>query len=236
MSVHVYYSDLRNLGLLISEFVILNYDKYQLKETIRTKYNISRNTICNNEHYYINKLNFLDFFNIEIDNPLLEYSIGDDLYYLSLNPSIIKTDYGYLVNVRFVNYKQRGVIKWNYMEIYGKVKTKNFLIKYNINFEILDCKEIIYSDPDRSYEIEDIILFEHNGNLLFSCSKWNNNPCRRILQRLCKLIENDEHYTLEYIKTLKRLNEFKKHHKNWIYIPYNNDEDVHFLYYPSFNC
>ena len=72
---------------------------------------------------------------------------GSALHYNPMNPSILKTDYGYKFICRTVNFTLMNGV-YNTIDITDDtIRTRNFLIHYDKKFSILSQKEIVENLP-----------------------------------------------------------------------------------------
>ena len=102
--------------------------------------------------------------------------------YVACNPSIVNFGNDYLINIRYVNYKQRYALDYMVTTGDGIVHTKNFLFWVNSAFEIKGEVEIIESDRRVRYfsnvqDLEDVRLFwDATGFLSGSCTICDDTP------------------------------------------------------------
>ena len=88
----------------------------------------------------------------------------NEKHYVSCNPSIVKYKDGYLINVRYVNYTQKGAINYDVMDTDKIVKTANYLVRTDDKFnKICQCKILESAKrtkyPNHVTGMEDIRLF-----------------------------------------------------------------------------
>ena len=153
-----------------------------------------KNQSYKNLLFYIQKIKNLKIRPIQIDLPLiLETS---DEHYHPMNPSILKTDDGYTVICRSVNYTQIGAKIFNTIDPFGFYRTRNFLLSYDKNFTLLSQKEIVDTLDRERYRslniqgFEDCRIFEMNGSPWFTCTTTDTSPHVSHQISLCKLPEN----------------------------------------------
>ena len=99
--------------------------------------------------FYVENLNNARFQAIDPAFPLIEE--GFDERYHPMNPSIQKTEQGYKVICRSVNYTQMGAKIFNTIDSAGVFRTKNFLIHYDRDFTLLSQQEIIEDIPRKNF-------------------------------------------------------------------------------------
>ncbi len=140
----------------------------------------AKNQAYCNSLFYVKPLRCEKITPLAIDLPSLS-SDSNKTYALS-SPSIIKEDDGYLVNFRTVNYRIGSCGEYTTMDEDGIVRTRNYLVHYDLNFKPLFQKEIVESfprpvDPEirKITGLEDVRLFKWNGKLWFVCSTFDTS-------------------------------------------------------------
>lgn len=161
-------------------------DRLLLKQNIPygVKLQAGRNMV-----HYAPILNQVKIQEIKIALPLIRE--GGTETYSPMNPSIRRTPQGYHIICRTVNYLRFGETGFTTKDPLDSVlKTRNFLLDYDQNFNLLSQKEIIENFPRHwtasSQGLEDCRLFEFQGADWFSCTTIGTHP-RTIGQTLCKL-------------------------------------------------
>lgn len=184
-----------------------------------------------NLRFYVEPLPHAQFQAIEIKLPPIEE--GSILHYLPMNPSILRTTEGYDLICRTVNYTQEGasifkMIDPNAPEVY---KTKNFLIQYDKNFNLISQKEIIEDLSRKKYPwrpvegLEDCRIFMLNGKTWFSSSCDDISPNHQVQIVLCKLSRED----LKVEKLLPLSGPISQRcEKNWL--PFIFKDELHLVY------
>ncbi len=133
---------------------------------------------------------------LPIKPPLPPIEEGSDEHYRPMNPSIVRTETGYQLICRSVNYTQTGAKIFNTNDSRGIFRTRNFLIDYDMNFNILSQKEIVEDLPrEKIYScslegLEDCRLFEFDGSRWFTCTTADTNPTGNRQISLCRLEKN----------------------------------------------
>ena len=90
-----------------------------------------------------------------------------------MNPSIIQTKQGYLVNIRCVSYRQKSGV-YEYPDGTNQIRTKNILLRLDKTLKVQEQFDLI--DPNAKdcsttvFGLEDLRLFELKGNICFTCS------------------------------------------------------------------
>lgn len=189
-SIDAYYSGELDLGLKISNDLILNKHNFQIE-------NIHYDSVINNIKFYVKKLSHygeknnktFDINNLKIDlNQLIkqndkELKISD--HKNIFNPSIVSINGCIYINLRCANYDMQNknnrieykVFKDNellYPNNENPVSTINFLCKLNseLNIDNKNCNLVDLNSDIIKYQysvkgIEDIRLFEYKDNLYF---------------------------------------------------------------------
>ncbi len=139
--------------------------------------------------FYAENLPNTEYQPIDIKLPRLRE--GLDEYYYPMNPSLQKTAGGYSLICRAVNWSQTGGKYRSRDPEDDKIRTKNFLVKYDTDFNLLSQKEILENLPRKKYPsqvqgLEDCRLIQVNSEDWFICSSFDHKP-GAICQTLCKL-------------------------------------------------
>ncbi|MBX7066655.1 MAG: tetratricopeptide repeat protein [Parachlamydiales bacterium] len=178
--------------------------------------------------YYAQNLKNTRFQKIEIDLPNIFE--GSEERYLPLNPSLTRTEDGYAVICRSVNYKQKGAKEFHTNDPDGYIRTRNFLLHYDKEFKLLSSKEIVEDLPRERYPssivlgFEDCRIFEWNKELWFTTSARDTNPQGIPQISLCKLNGSE-------VERLIPLNgpDPTRCEKNWL--PFVQEGDLNFIYW-----
>ncbi len=178
------------------------------------------------------------FQSVEIDLPMICEAHGS--FYNPTNPSIIKTDDGYAVICRTVNFMHTE--KKMYLLIDPQAsetsKTRNFLIEYTKDFHRLSQHEIandnltiIKNLPEKleKFEIEDARIFSTNP-IRFISSIYSPDPKNNNFSQvgISFVLNNSIDYHIEDIVVLKGPN-LELCEKNWL--PFFQDGLLHVIYY-----
>lgn len=212
-------------GLELSDQLLLN----RIPDNI-----INKNLIARNQSFYMSPLS-----NICIDKKLIK--IKCEKHYNELNPSIISTDDGYIMNCRTSNFGVKpGGIYYTKTED-GIVNTKNYILELDNNFNIKSQVEVIDFSRNQRYPnnvigLEDVIIFKHQGELWCTCTTLDTNPQRIPQISLCKLeykkkddnnIDSKDVYEINIKNPLRLLTE-DRCEKNWL--PFSHDNQIKFIY------
>jgi len=107
------------------------------------------------------------------------------------NPSLVRTDTGYLVNCRTVSYQITPDQRYFTGEPDGVFRTRNMLMRFDRAFVLLDQPEVTAAlAPLRWHPVqglEDARLFEHKGRTGFLCTTTDLHPAGAIRVSLCRL-------------------------------------------------
>jgi len=139
--------------------------------------------------------------------------------FLPCNPSILKTEYGFLINIRHVNYILGENQKYQLYD--GTIKTRNFLCKFDDNYNFMGANEI--EDDLNNYNfyikgLEDLRLYQYDKNTVrASCTslEFNNRPRIYDLDIIwtgTKYTYSKEHLSIMFDKQMNR------QEKNWLFI------------------
>jgi glycosyltransferase involved in cell wall biosynthesis len=190
-----------------------------------TKYQAYHNII-----FYTPAIKMSHFFPITLDFPLIRN--GYEERYHPMNPSILKTDDGYKVICRTVNYTQKGAISANFKTIdaEGIFRTRNFLLHYDRDFKMLSQHEIFENLPRmRIFNwvegMEDCRLVEIDNATWFTCTTSDTNPTGQRQISLCQL-EDQKGNVKKLIPLLGP--DPNRCEKNWL--PFVKDGSFHVIY------
>nr|QBK92912.1 MAG: uncharacterized protein LCPAC403_00460 [Pithovirus LCPAC403] len=149
-------------------------------------------------------------------------------FYNPTNPSIIKSQEGYTMICRTVNYVYKDK-QWISQDGTGIIRTVNLLLQLDSNLNILSSDEIeVKADykkgivNTRIIGHEDCRLFKHNDELWYTCTSLDTNFTGLHQISLCKLEGSD------VVKLVPLL--YKNNHvqKNWC--PYSSDGKIYIVY------
>lgn len=130
--------------------------------------------------YYIPNLKSTKFKKIEIELPLVNENSLER--YSPMNPSICKTDEGYAVILRAVNYTQKGAKDFHTNDPDGCLRSRNFLLFYDSALNLLSSSEIFDHSIRERYDpwivlgFEDCRLFQWKRELWFTASTRDTAP------------------------------------------------------------
>ena len=235
LTIMCYYVDeYRDLGYILSEILTFNNTE------------TNQNNINMNKRFYIKQIKCKKYINIseKMDKkfiPILKTPKNGKKYYNPCNPSIIKTETGYICNCRFVNYSQEYAVHFEYLELDNIIRTKNVILIMDKNFNVKSSHKIIDDSWRNNCEIkhnvlgmEDCILFTHKNDVWVICTTLDTEPYGRPKQTIFKLPElyKDKNYHIKNITTMKSpMNQIEK---NWMPISFNHekfDKDTFYFIY-----
>ena len=189
-----------------------------------------------NSLFYVKNLKSAHFEPITIQLPL----IGDGpSHYNAMNPSIQKVRTGYKLICRTVNYQQTGGMDFKLIDPADKyIKTKNFLVHYDKDLNLLSQHEIVEELPRKRVELPNIVkmdgledgrLFEFNKKFWFTCTSSDTHPLGYKQISLCKLADkpSDQAIYVEKLTPLKGPN-LQLHEKNWL--PFVRNQELYLFY------
>ena len=158
---------------------------------------------------------------------------GMDETYSPLNPSIRKTPGGYRMICRTVNYTRFGKTGFKTRDPLDEtMRTRNFLIDYDKQFNVLSQKEIVENFP-RSWKytsegLEDCRLFADNQQEWFTCTTIGTHP-RTIGETLCKLADDASGPTIQVAQFIPLKGpDDSRVEKNWL--PFVKDNQLFVIY------
>lgn len=149
--------------------------------------------------------------------------------YHPMNPSIVKTDEGYTVICRTVNYTQTGAKYYYTPDPEGIFRTRNFLLTYDPDFQLLSQQEMVENLPRPHYPryrldgIDDCRLFEMDGSYWFTGNVLDSSP-HNIQISLCKLSDLAQ---VQQVTPLLGPDPYRCE-KNWL--PFVVDGKLHTIY------
>jgi tetratricopeptide (TPR) repeat protein len=227
LSIAAYYTPFKKEGFFACDHLILtkNVPSPLREQTYR------------NLLFYVQSLPDTRFQSIHFDLPLIQE--GSEERYHPMNPSLQKTPNGYQVLCRTVNYTQTGAKFFQTIEQSGIFRTKNFLLEYDRNFQLLSQKEIIENLPRKKFRafnldgLDDCRLFYLNGNICFTCTTMDTNPAGTCQISFCQLATPSPENKLyvEQLVPLKGPDPYRCE-KNWLPFVQENQLCVIYSYDP----
>lgn len=210
-----YHMNYKDLCLLLSDRTILSPGSL-----------INKDQAIGNQRFYINKLEIIKSGKIVLNTKLENY--------LPMNPSILNTKDGYIINCRMVNYEltQNGLYIIKHPQM--RIVTNNIILVTNKKFEIIS--ERLISDKSKSIKLsnpniegfEDLILFQKKDDIYFTCTTLDTNQHGRPQITLCKL--NNDYEIIEKIPFESPQN---RQEKNWLpFISEDGNFNVIYEYNP----
>lgn len=226
LSISAYYTPFKDEGYAAANRLILKKDvPYNIKEQA-----------YKNMLFYVPKLKNAEYYPIEIDLPPIRE--GFAAHFNPMNPTILKTEKGYDVICRTVNYMQIGAKHFKSLDLFdptNTAKTRNFFVQYDKDFKVLSQKEIIEELPrerihSRSVEgLEDCRLFACKNSRWFTCTTLDTNPTGQPQISLCKLADNPVGPIIQ-VEELHPLfgPDPNRCEKNWL--PFVKNNQLHLIY------
>lgn len=142
--------------------------------------------------FYIQNLPNVECKPIVLDLPYIHEKTEE--HYHPMNPSILKTNEGFCVICRTVNYTQKGAKIFETNDVQGIYRTRNFLLNYDRNFQLLSQEEI--EDDRERYNpwsivqgLEDARIFNYENSNWFTCTTREGNAAGIPQIVLCKMQE-----------------------------------------------
>lgn len=169
--IAAYYTKFKDEGFAAAERLILNK-----KAPAPIKEHAYKNLL-----FYIENLKSTHFFPIKFNLPYIREGYPET--YNPLNPSIQKTADGYKVLCRTVNYIRTKESHYIYPDPNERcIRTKNFLIYYDKDFNLISQHEII-ENLEREHHcwvniigLEDCRLIPSDQNTSFTCTICDTSP------------------------------------------------------------
>ncbi|HSW87035.1 MAG TPA: CDC27 family protein [Rhabdochlamydiaceae bacterium] len=222
LSIAAYYTRFRNGGYqAASDLLIRKNAPWYIKDQT-----------AKNMLFYVQNMQNAHFQPIEIELPHIHKGLNER--YSPMNPSIYKTENGYQLICRSVNYTQVGAKIFNTIDPTGVFRTKNFLVHYDRDFNVLSQHEITETLPReriRSFNVEgleDCRLFELGNRSWFTCTTFDTNPTGTLQISLCKLSDRaSDTLPVEILLPLKGPDPYRCE-KNWL--PFIKDNALHLIY------
>lgn len=175
-----------------------------------------------NALFYITNLKNTHSKPILIKLPLIREGYEDT--YHPLNPSIQKMDDGYQVICRTVNYKRNLQLHYLFPDPNDRwVRTKNFLLEYDRDFNLLSQREIIENLPREHHQwtniagLEECRLIPTDKKTSFTCTICDTNPHPASQICYCSLANDslDENVYVDKLTPIKGPNP-NRWEKNWL--------------------
>lgn len=184
--------------------------------------------------FYADKLKNATFVPVPVHLPAIKE--GTELHYNPMNPSILKTDYGYKFICRTVNFTLMDGVYRTIDIADDTIRTKNFLIHYDKKFQILFQKEIVENLPRAKTKphfkiegLEDCRLIEYKKSDWFTCTTFDTNPSGPCQISLCKLEDQRGGDRVNVEKLIPLLGpDPRRYEKNWL--PFLSHGELHLIY------
>lgn len=225
LSIAAYYTPYREEGFdAVNDLVLRKNVPWYIKQQA-----------YHNMQYYMHRLPDAQFKPIDIDLPLIQKDSNER--YHPMNPSIVKTENGYDVICRTVNFTQTGAKIFQTTDPTGIFRTRNFLVRYDRHFNLLDQREIVENlsrSRRRSFNIEgleDCRMVAYDKNYWFTCTTFDTNPTGHPQISLCKLADAQRtaDKTIQVEKLVPLLGpDPHRCEKNWL--PFTIDNQLYAIY------
>jgi len=184
--------------------------------------------------FYVKNISSTRRLPVPIDRPFIRE--GSEERYYPMNPSIVKTDAGYDVICRTVNYTQVGAKYYESKDLDGYIRTRNFFLKFDPHFSLISQQEIYENLPRRKEEgvyhvvgFEDCRLFSWKESSWFTCTALDTSPYQMPQVALCKLGFSREGEPLFVEKLTPSLGpDPMRCEKNWL--PFVKDGEFQVIY------
>ncbi|MGC1879517.1 MAG: hypothetical protein WA678_09105 [Rhabdochlamydiaceae bacterium] len=223
LSITSYYTPFKEEGVVANDHLILRRNVPWF-----VKDQAYRNLL-----FYIQGLPDASYQPISFDLPLIRED-SDERYH-PMNPSILKTETGYKVICRTVNYTQTGAKFFQTSEPSGIFKTRNFLLDYDRNFNLLSQLEIIENLPRDKFHafniegLDDCRIFDLGNRTCFTCTTMDTSPAGTCQISLCQLADQNIGKNISVEKLTPLLGpDPHRCEKNWL--PFVQDNCLHVVY------
>lgn len=216
MSIIAYYNDDKRNGMKACENIMLSND---INNNLR--FNTHKNQL-----FYMKCLNPKKIkFNIEL--PSIQNLKSDALYhnFRPLNPCIINNPYdnGYILLCRTVNFVNQNCLSYTSLSSDNIIRTRNFLLYLDENFQTISQHEIIENIERPRYEkqvtgMEDCRLFYFQNRLWVLCTVYDTIPEYSPKIALCRLSSNldeNQNYHIDHFIQLQGPDKLRCE-KNWM--------------------
>lgn len=153
-----------------------------------------------------------------------------------MNPSIQRTENGYMVLCRTVNYIQFGGRDHKSCDIFDPtIRTKNFLVEYDKKFNVISQKEIVENLPRYRKQhvlvegLEDCRLISYNNSWWITCTGFDFTSEGVPQIALCKLDSKttDNKVPVTQLTVLQGPDK-RRCEKNWL--PFVKNNEIHVVY------
>ena len=217
ISIVSFYTDSKVLGLALSDRLLFS----RQAQTV-----INKSMVHGNQFFYIEQLPINRRLAVPATMPVINDRSNQQ--YFPLNPSIVARIDHYLILCRGVNYKQEHANNYISQDSDGKIRTRNFLIKTDLDFKPLWQREIVdrsdrTSCPTRLgglvIGLEDCHLISNKqGELRFTCTTLDTNPTGSPQISLCRIpsdTNSEGNYEVTEVTPLQGPNP-NRCEKNWL--------------------
>lgn len=226
ISISAYYTPYKHEGFAaVNRLMIKKNVPYYIKEQA-----------YHNVLFYVGFLENAHYKPIRIDLPYVRAEFG--MHYNPMNPSIKKTEEGYDVICRTVNYLQIGAKHFQSLDVLdptNTIRTRNFFLQYDRDFNLLSQQEIIENLSRKQYKLrnieglEDCRMFEFDGSVWFTCTTLDTNPYGQPQVSVCKLSDDRSHPMVNVEKLIPFMGpNLHRCEKNWL--PFVKDDELHVIY------
>ncbi|HNA62152.1 MAG TPA: hypothetical protein PKW79_03655 [Rhabdochlamydiaceae bacterium] len=224
LSIAAYYTPFRDEGFAAADALLLT----------KNVPDFIKNQTYQNILFYVEKLSPAHFQPIEFELPLIQEGLSERYY--PMNPSIIKTEEGYKVICRTVNFTQSGAKFFSTPDPQGIYRTRNFLLEYDREFHLLGQKEIIENLPRMKpdswiasviHGLEDCRIFNLGQQLYFTCTTSDTNFTGNFQISVCHVNELDNFGLVDRLIPLIGPDLYRCE-KNWL--PFVIDNELFTIY------
>jgi hypothetical protein len=236
LSILCYYTkEHKEEGLQACEKILFNRDlniPADIKRHVAlNEYHYVPQIVADFSHRFPTGIIDLPIIPVENRNPEVS-SLVSDYHWRGINPSIIRDGGFYRMNYRTINYIcQHETSKYYSMESDGKIRTRNYLISLDKNFNMIKSTEIRPPDstvkyPDQVKGFEDCRLFKFGKKFYMTVTSKETQSTQA--PQICMTRLTDDCSTIDYFEPLVGEQGPGKCEKNWL--PFVKDGEIHIIY------
>jgi hypothetical protein len=217
-TIFAFYNDIKNINDQIIK-VFNNSNHSSINSNLFSNMKFYKNILCANQ-----KNNISNVIKININN--------EDIEFNSSSSCLIKSENGYIMNIRYVNYYINN--NGSYLNCDKHIITCNKYVELNKFLSITNEKLFESKYDGRLYiGVEDVRIFNdiETNELLFIGTGYHNNTQLGIVTGKYNINNN----MLEYNEIKSGFNN-NSCEKNWVYVDYKNSTHIIYKWHPLQIC
>ena len=210
---------------IISYYTKKPVDHYDYLNLLERRFN--HDNVLSNYKFYVKKIAKLDSVKkYDFGGSVVKKIMDRDDDFTSSSPCIIPMGEGYLLNVRYVNYKIRSDGGYDFKHNDGKITTLNLLHWLNRDFGVLKSKWLdkVQDESLRYQGVEDVKIFTHCDELLFCGTVQNPHGGRVAVGHGAVDLKGDR-----LMSTVWKSPSNRDCEKNWVYF-HTAEGDLRMIY------